>query len=311
MHTDTPGAAARAAFTSLIDYAGLFPPAALSMADALAEYRSARAGTYAWVLGRFIVPASRIAEMLETGISDRIALSVIVDAGSEPRTWLSNVQAILGGLARLRSEEPRIAIEGLEIALPRLLTTRETYDASIGQYAAAVQHAGLGDVPSFVEIPRDKRFDELLKGAMYALSRHRLGAKMRCGGLAPEAFPEPAQIASFIEAAREERVPFKATAGLHHPVRHFNEAAGVTMHGFLNILAAAAIAGSDAPAPDLARIIACEDSAEFHLEDAGLSVCGVRAGVAELKAARSEGFVAYGSCSFSEPIEDLRHLDFI
>jgi hypothetical protein len=166
-------------------------------------------------------------------------------------------------------------------------------------------------VPSFVELPADRRFDELVRGAMYALARHRLGAKVRCGGVAPEAFPEPAHVAAFIAAAREERVPFKATAGLHHPVRHFNDAAGVTMHGFLNILAAAALASEGADARELTALIACEDPAQFQVDEAGLRVADARAAAGVLEAVRREAFIAYGSCSFSEPIEDLRHLRFI
>ena len=47
----------------LIDYAGLFPPAALAMDDAVGRYaRPTGAGRDAWMLGRFIVPASRLGE---------------------------------------------------------------------------------------------------------------------------------------------------------------------------------------------------------------------------------------------------------
>ena len=52
-------AGARAFLAGLIDYAGLFPPAALPLGPALAEYARHRAGPDAWMLGRFIVPAGR------------------------------------------------------------------------------------------------------------------------------------------------------------------------------------------------------------------------------------------------------------
>ena len=46
----------------LIDYAGLFPPASLDMADAVRNYAAYREGEHAWALGRFVVPAARLEE---------------------------------------------------------------------------------------------------------------------------------------------------------------------------------------------------------------------------------------------------------
>ena len=303
MPTNAPGTAARAAFAALIDYAGLFPPAQLEPAQALLEYRSARAGAFAWMLGRFIVSASRLDEIRALG-ADAIPLSIIVDAGTDSRTWLSNVQRILANIA---AAEP----EALEIALPPLLTGRETYDAAIGQFAAAVQQAGLGRVPAFVEFPQDERLEKQLAGAMYALARHRLGAKIRCGGAVAQAVPSPGNVALFLTRAHEERVPFKATAGLHHPVRHFNGQSGFTMHGFLNVIAAAAFAQQDRPAEQLASVLADEDATHFGIDSSGLRWIAESIPTAAIETMRRTAFISYGSCSFTEPIEDLRHLELL
>lgn len=301
MHTNAPGApAVRAAFSALIDYAGLFPPAQLSMEASLVEYRDACNGPFAWMLGRFIVPASQIDELIATS-AEPIAVSVIVDAGSDQRVWLQNVQSAFAKLAHLRANEARVGVEALEVPLPPLQTNRETYDAAIGQYAAAAQQAGMRDVPSYIELPRDARREALLPGAMYALARHRLGAKMRCGGVTAEATPPPSEIASFIALARDEAVPYKATAGLHHPIRHFNAAAGFTMHGFLNVLVAALRARQGWNAEHLEAIIATEDVSQLQLD----------ASPEEIEAMRRESFIAYGSCSFSEPVDDLQKLGLL
>ena len=53
----------RAFLERLIDHAALFPPASMSMEDALAEDRTARASDYAWMLDRFVCPASRLGEL--------------------------------------------------------------------------------------------------------------------------------------------------------------------------------------------------------------------------------------------------------
>jgi hypothetical protein len=52
----------RALLDGLIDYAGLFPPAALGMEDAVANYATYRRGPFAWMLGRFILPSTRLGE---------------------------------------------------------------------------------------------------------------------------------------------------------------------------------------------------------------------------------------------------------
>jgi hypothetical protein len=306
MTTSTAAPVVRAAFAQLIDYAGLFPPAKMDMAPSLAEYNAARRGAFAWMLGRFIVPASRIAELLATPADGYpVALSVIVDAGNDPRTWLGGVQSALAYLAELQSSEARVRVEALEIALPQLATQRETYDATIGQFAAARRQAGLDEVPAFLELPRDARWRGELGGALFAIARHRLGAKLRCGGLVPEAFPSAEEVAAFITAAvGEQRVPMKATAGLHHPIRHLDEAIGVMMHGFLNVMAAAAFARAGADTAEVQRIVESQDPKQLAPGAKGLSA-------EELRETREQSFIAYGSCSFSEPIEDLQELGIL
>ena len=61
----------------LVDYAGLFPPASLDMATAVRNYAAYRAASQRRMLGRFIVPVSRLPEfaaaaagLLPTGRSD-------------------------------------------------------------------------------------------------------------------------------------------------------------------------------------------------------------------------------------------------
>jgi len=303
--TDAP--AVRAALQQLVDYAGLFPPAQLQMAPALGEYASARGGPFAWMLGRFIVPASRIGEVLQVCAPDvePVSLSVILDAGAQPRTWLANVQDALSQLCGLRSSETRVRIEALELALPPLATQRETYDASIGQFAAALRQASLDDVPAFVELPRDERWSGELNRALYAMARHRLGAKLRCGGVVPQAFPGAHDVAAFLAAAiGEYDLPIKCTAGLHHPVYHHDASLDVMMHGFLNVLAASAFARAGAPHAELASIIECTDVDRLRPGAPGLSA-------QQLHETRETSFIAYGSCSFSEPVDDLQAIGIL
>lgn len=309
-----PGAvsAAHAAIDRLIDYAGLFPPAQLDMASAVHEYVASRRGGNAWMLGRFIVPASRLSELLAAIPTDAapLALSVIVDAKPDPRAWLSLAQASLATIAAVRANEPRVRVEALEVPLPPLLSLRESYDATIGQFGALLSAADLRDLPVYVEIPRDERWSAVLPGTMAALARTRFGAKVRCGGVVAEAFPSPVELAAFVRASVSEGVPFKATAGLHHPIRARNEATGFVMHGFLNLLAAATFA-TKLDVESLAALLADEDRTSIVLDQHGMRWHEESASAIDLAAMRERAFLSYGSCSFSEPIADLTALGIL
>src|SRR5438067_13197801 len=52
--------------TDAIDYAGLFPPAGLSMPEAVINYAMYRNSNFAWMLGRFVVPVARLGEFIES-----------------------------------------------------------------------------------------------------------------------------------------------------------------------------------------------------------------------------------------------------
>jgi hypothetical protein len=275
----------RAAFGALIDYAGLFPPAQLAAPEAQREYQVARAGPHAWMLGRFIVPAAGLAEA--PAISG--PFSVIV----EPRLEALNEVAAL--------RERGLKIEALEIPLG---TSRPEF---VKLLEAGLAAANLRNIPVFAEIPRSQPWHEVLGATMSALARAGVGAKIRCGGLTASAFPSVEEVAAFIAAAQAHGVPFKATAGLHHPVRHLDATTGFTMHGFLNLLAATALAPLlDSEA--LAGVIAEEDPSAFRFDDGSLSWRDRPIDVATLEHARRTSFVAYGSCSFAEPVDDLTAL---
>jgi hypothetical protein len=117
------------------------------------------------------------------------------------------------------------------------------------------------------------------------------GAKVRCGGAA---VPTVEQLAGFVRRCRDAGVPFKATAGLHHAVRTDGE------HGFLNLLAAAVFGDEEeALAERNPAAFAVGDS--FRWRDRAASA-------GEVARVRSELFVSFGSCSFFEPVDDLRAL---
>ncbi|HET9029189.1 MAG TPA: hypothetical protein VFN49_03360 [Candidatus Aquilonibacter sp.] len=303
--------AARTALEGLIDYAGLFPPARLDMAASVAEYLACRNGPYAWMLGGFVVPASRIEELLGCAHpeTEAIPISAIVDAGNDPRSWFGKADAIFDRLASYAADEQRIAIDALEVPLPTLASARDTYEATVGQAAMLAEKYGLRTLPIYVEVPRDARWRELLTNTAEALWRYDLYGKIRCGGVTADAYPSAEELAAYIAADREYGGGFKATAGLHHPVRHENPSAGVMMHGFLNILFAAAVADF-MELPELVEIVADTDASHFALSGDEARYRDRAIPLEALETAR-EHFISYGSCSFAEPVEDLINLSIL
>ncbi len=300
------------AFSGLIDYAGLFPPAKLTMDAAVAEYQLARRGPHAWMLGRFIVPASRIPELLASlETLAPVPLSMIVDVDTTSPNWLPNAQAQLSELASRRTDSHSITIDALEVPAPALRAQRDTFDPAIGQLGMLLQRAALRDLPCFVELPREGQWEALLPNSMASLARTKLSAKIRCGGVTPQAFPSCEELAAFIHAANEHAVGFKATAGLHHPVRGKNEHTGLLMHGFLNLLAATVFALRGTPQHELASILSEPDPQAFRFSDKGFSWRDWTASLGELTSARRCGLYSYGSCSFDEPITDLIALNLL
>jgi hypothetical protein len=258
----------RELLAGLIDHAPLFPPASMGLGDALAADARARGGAEAWMRVRFICPATKLEELVEAagGAHALPALSVVVDC---------DVHVGLGEAAASGAR-----VELVELRASRSDDLREAVDRALG-----------GHVTIYVE------------GADPGSLGQGLGAKVRCGGATADAFPPPEAVAEFVARCVRAGVPFKATAGLHHAIRH-GEA-----HGFLNLLAAAVFAHADGLGEDeLVPLLAEEDPAAFALDADGLAVHGHHADAAAIAEARAELFVAYGSCSFDEPVEDLTSL---
>jgi hypothetical protein len=255
--------ALRALLEGLIDYAGLFPPAGLSMQDAVRNYARYREGRFAFALGRFVVPAERATE-----VPAEFPVSIL---------WRPGID--------------------LAVADTATLEARAASDEEI----AAIANAAQGTV--FVEVADPSLIP--------AIAEHRLRAKIRTGGITPDAFPAIDDVAAFIDACRKAGVAFKATAGLHHPLRCLKpltyepEAPTGTMHGFLNVFMAAAL-------PDHGgEVLREEEAAAFTFDDDGASWRDHRVSTTDLRRIRRELAISFGSCSFEEPIADLQELGWL
>jgi hypothetical protein len=145
---------------------------------------------------------------------------------------------------------------------------------------------------AFVELPHD---DELEQNVEQVRASGAF-AKVRCGG---ERTPTSAELARFVRACSNAGLPFKASAGLHHAVRS-GEA-----HGFLNLLAAALYPERAEDALDE------EEPAAFKVDADGFAWSGLKADAAVIARMRRERFRSFGSCSFAEPVNELRALGIL
>jgi hypothetical protein len=286
---------ARALLASLVDYAGLFPPAGLSMEAAVAEYAARRRGPEAWMLGRFVLPASRLGELKdaarghlpEPGAAEPWPLSALLGADTHGDSALvASFNAGHGG---------RAVVDSIELKAAR----RDEAVAALDALPAGLV--------AFVELPLDTDLAAILP----VLRERRARAKVRTGGVVAEAIPTVRDLARFIAACAAANVPFKATAGLHHPVRaeraltYAPDSPRAVMHGFLNVFAAAAFARAGAGLGDLEAVLAEQDASAFRLDDAALAWRHLRVATDSITATRAGFATSFGSCSFAEPVADL------
>lgn len=287
--------AIRVLIDSLIDYAGLFPPAALDMASAVRNYVRYASGPHASALARFVVPAARLEEFSDAlraiGSGARPHLSVLLGA---------NIGEDAAAIARLNDG-------GLAIA--DAIEARAETPAKIADIASALP-AG---VTSYYELP----LTDALPSLVAAAKKHGGRAKIRTGGVTPEAFPDASSIARFIALCAERGVAFKATAGLHHPIRCMRPLAYETdavrgmMHGFVNVFLAATLIREGAGEERATELLREEDPQAFTVSDDAITWRGEMIRAEAIASTRRDFAIAFGSCSFEEPIDDLQQLGWL
>ena len=305
----------------LIDYAGLFPPAQLDMEPAVSEFARHLRGPNAGVLSHFICPAWRLEEFSKhaalvmpgtfatsgyTEMADVTApwkVAAIVKA-DDPQTGLDQVKAFNDR----HSDESRglAKIDAIEIKAPTATFIDEAIEAMPD------------DIIPFFEI--DHRADP--RGMIAALSGLPAAAKLRTGGVTPDLIPTAEEVARFINCCAIGDVPFKCTAGLHHPLRgvyrltYEDGSPSGTMFGFLNIFLAGAFVRHQKIDEDAMRLLLVEkDKSKLRFDDSGASWHSpdgeISLSTDEIVDARRQFAFSYGSCSFTEPTEELAELGWL
>lgn len=299
----------RALLAAIVDYAGLFPPAQLSLLQSGETYARERMGIHDWMLGRFVLPAARVAELTEN-------LAPFPGAQSWPLSVVlsGELESVMEQMRSLQFTSDQLTIAALEFPpLP------------VNAIASLQPHLP-ETIDAFFEVPFSDPIPHL-----EAFKGTRLWAKIRTGGIRAEAFPSVPQLGQFILACANAQVPFKATAGLHHALPgHYRltyepDSPTGSMHGFLNVAIAASFAYSQTitleeiaailteplVSMDLSQEKPAPESEGFVFQTDGLKWGDRHLSLSTIRASRQDFFRGFGSCSFQEPIHDLMTLQVL
>jgi hypothetical protein len=272
------------------------------MSEAVLNYATYRNSNYGWMLGRFILPVSRLDEFYESARE-------FLPKGRES-TWRLSVLAGEDLAATIRSmiefnrkHSERAVCEVLEVKA-----------ATVSKIENTVTALPKAIIPYFEISPASRTFVDLV--ATLGIKKQR--AKIRTGGVTREEFPATRDIIRFVRTCMAANVPFKATAGLHHPIRCFKpltyapDAPQGTMHGFLNMLLMTGFARESFRVSLLEEIMEEEFEEVFEFVEGGVSWRSSHLlTLSHLERLRSRGMHSFGSCSFDEPVADLQDLGIL
>ena len=308
----SPSAPARVLLGNVIDYAGTFPPAGLTLAAAISNYARDRASADAWMLGRLIVPASglREFEQLAMDVSGDVALDVVRAFRPAVEWPLSVVLGPQRGSLDEVTAFLRDSIDHKDVRVGRVASVE------FAPLRAEEIRAMKGQLPEDIEVFFETPLDADLDKRIDAIADAKAMAKIRTGGLMAGAFPGAEGLVRFITACDDAGLAFKATAGLHHAVRgsypltYEPGSPTATMHGFLNLAVAAALVHVGADPSEAADALAESSGDAFQFGESGL-VWRDRTMLADDLAAARQFFRSFGSCAFREPVQELTALGLV
>jgi hypothetical protein len=266
-----------AAWSGLVDDAAIFPPGDVPLPDAVTAYQERRDAWYADLVGPLVVRDTDLPE-----VDPGVPVSVVLTGGA----------GAVAGVAALADKKGHRVV-GLEAAVRDL----DDMAGNVRRITTAVDAARvsgrLADTQVYVELPQIHPTADWLSAAdAVAEAEHHL--KFRTGGVEAHLFPSAAEVATWIDSALDRETPFKCTAGLHHAVRHRDHETGFEHLGFLNVLLATRVAFDGGSVADTTQV----------LDDHYANDLVALARQSDLEGAR-RWFTSYGSCSVSDPLEDL------
>ena len=302
-----------------VDYAGLFPPSSLTLDAVVANYHQYVNSSEHLMLGRLIIPTSRLSEF------SKIRQSQVSDASSPTRSWrISALVPPIEGLDatdRFQKFESALALiqkfnnpHNQENIANDLVDAIEVKTSTLAIMEATIDRLP-SNIDSFLELPHTEDPSALITQLASDPSGKDLFAKIRTGGTSVDLIPSPEEVARFIWNCANLRLAFKATAGLHHPIRndyrltYESDSKVATMFGFLNVFYAALICWEHAIGIDeLTEILATKDPTRFKATKDEISWGDLKVKANRVNKLRSQSIISFGSCSFLEPTNELQNI---
>ncbi len=318
----------------VIDYAGLYPPAKLSLPDAFQEFVGHSKSEQSWMLSKFVIGSDLLGQLGKLYNESKKApipldLTIVSKQTGELGEFKKEITNVVKNIADFyKNTIKEVRLSSLEVKLPSevLYSNKRSdlieaidYCVRVMSKSKALPHQVFFEIPGFDFDPK------LAEVVLQVISAHNLsiqneqlphytfsGFKIRCGGVEAHQFPPAHYVAAVLIAAREENVPLKFTAGLHHPVRHYNKSVQTKMHGFLNVFGASILSYTqDLSEDEINLILNDEDAGNFLFTDDYFAWKDLAAPLLEIKMLRMLSATSFGSCSFDEPVEDLQSLKLL
>jgi hypothetical protein len=273
----------------LFDYAGMFPPAGQDLRAAVRDYLAYRSGPHACALGRLVIH-EKASSTLRNELPEEVC-----------NLRLSVTSTAMNPDAIQQYIDEGLLIETIEVKTEdrnEILRWKENLPAGIATY---------------VEVPVSSGESDLLT----AISEAGMLAKLRMGGVVGDAFPSTVSVAVMLKTLAQKKIPFKATAGLHHPLRSLHpftyqkESQVGMMHGFMNLLCAAALVWFGGEAKEAEQLLEEGGPHAWHVATTAIRWRSWIWSTNQLQEVREQFLMSIGSCSFSEPINDLEALGWL
>lgn len=306
--------ASRILLEGIVDYAGLFPPSSVAMANAVRHYAHYRASETGWMLGRFVCAAAELehfsahAEPLLPRDAGALPWRLTVVGSAHPDVDVAAIAAF--------NERHRVCFDECG-ALVDAIELRVTTVQDVQQLHEALPKT----LTTYFEVPLHGTSAATIDALVQEIARVKRRAKMRTGGVEAGAVPSPEAVVAFLAACVAHGVTAKATAGLHHalrgayPLTDGPDAAAARMYGFVNVFLTMALLSGGGSERHAAVLLEESDPAAFAVNDLHVSWRGVDEPFnfdrVSLRQVRDHGLVSFGSCAFTEPVAEARALGWL
>ena len=321
----TTSATAKALLSGIVDYAGLFPPAKLSVKDAVSTFISHRKKEYSWMLGRFVVGSVKMRdvanEFVTQGFTEKVEFSMVSTYVDDKAGFLDGLTSQMNMIKQLEKEyQSQFKVPSFEVKLPSSLT-KKMPSWAIYELMREVTEVVLEQAPDlnqiFFETDLSTDWKNAIPNTLDGIFRNRqvilqsaphlvYGFKLRCGGVNPEDHPNIDLVAMALRFAKNAGIPLKFTAGLHHPFRHYDSSMKIRKHGFVNIFTTGILHSlHNLEDEEIQELIGEELSELFTFNQDTIAWKDYAADLTQISEARKNTVLSFGSCSFDEPVEDL------